>query len=707
MQDLSTPNGRGGKDIYGRALCLRREILLTGVGILVTCAASVLLARECFLNVNEAIEWGVTGVLIEQATFALLAALLVAGNLAYQISRAAYFARLGRHQPVPRHELDRLFETKAPRLTLLVPSFREEERTIRQALWSAALQDYPDKRVVLLIDDPPTSDSFQEWASLETARRLPGTIRRALAAPAARMSRAVDAFIRRKLAGPVDVPGECRRLAALHRDAACWFEQRAGETTGADHVDRRFIAITFSRPAREHRHRAAALDRLADSGTVDESLLVREYRRLGALFAAELSAFERKRYANLSHAPNKAMNLNCYIGLLGGRFQEVVRRDGLHLEASADGLLTIEQADYLITLDADSYLMPDYALRLVHVMEQEGNERLAVVQTPYSAVEGPAAPIERIAGATTDMQYIVHQGFTRFGATFWVGANALLRTAALRDIRTTRREEGREVLVFISDRTVIEDTESSVDLVVRGWTLYNYPERLSYSATPSDFGALLVQRRRWANGGLIILPKLLRHVLRGPVRLQWMMETFLRTHYLTSIASVNVVVPILLVYPFEENLRSPWFPLTAIPYFFLYGRDMVLAGYRWIDLPRVYALNLMLIPVHLGGVLKSIQQGLTGARIPFRRTPKVGGVTTAPLVYIAAEVVLTVYCLALAAVDGYAGLWMHALFLLANGLLLLYALAAFVRPLEASGYAGRDVRAEEGVPESPAHGVSS
>jgi cellulose synthase/poly-beta-1,6-N-acetylglucosamine synthase-like glycosyltransferase len=52
---------------------------------------------------------------------------------------------------------------------------------------------------------------------------------------------------------------------------------------------------------------------------------------------------------------------------------------------------------------------------------------------------------------------------------------------------------------YIQDRTVIEDTESSVDLVAKGWELTNYPERLSYSATPPDFGALVIQRRRWAN----------------------------------------------------------------------------------------------------------------------------------------------------------------------------------------------------------------
>jgi len=60
-------------------------------------------------------------------------------------------------------------------------------------------------------------------------------------------------------------------------------------------------------------------------------------------------------------------------------------------------------------------------------------------------------------------------------------------------------ERGFTVTRYIQDRTVIEDTESSVDLVERGWRLYNYPERMAYSATPPDFGSLLIQRRRWVN----------------------------------------------------------------------------------------------------------------------------------------------------------------------------------------------------------------
>ena len=103
---------------------------------------------------------------------------------------------------------------------------------------------------------------------------------------------------------------------------------------------------------------------------------------------------------------------------------------------------------------------------------------------------------------------------TYYGATFWVGANAVIRKRALDDIVEVEHVGGFEIRRYIQDRTVIEDTESSIDLGTAGWTLLNYPERLSYSATPPDFGSLCIQRRRWANGGLLILPKLWEQLRR-------------------------------------------------------------------------------------------------------------------------------------------------------------------------------------------------
>ena len=198
----------------------------------------------------------------------------------------------------------------------------------------------------------------------------------------------------------------------------------------------------MGRAAHAHRERAHRLRSLGKN--LSHARIDREYRRLAALFRVEFTSFERKRYVNLSHQSNKAMNLNSYIALLGRRWQEVSHSDGLHLEPALAGCSSIEvpDADFLITLDADSLLVPEYALVLMNEMLSPGNERLAVAQTPYNTIPNPPGLLERIAGATTDIQYLVHQGFTCFDATYWVGANALLRVAALHDIKEVVRERG-------------------------------------------------------------------------------------------------------------------------------------------------------------------------------------------------------------------------------------------------------------------------
>jgi hypothetical protein len=254
----------------------------------------------------------------------------------------------------------------------------------------------------------------------------------------------------------------------------------------------------------------------------------------------------------------------------------------------------------------------------------------------------------------------------------------LLRTSALGDIAVTTEERGFPVTIYIQDRTVIEDTESTVDLIDRGWRLYNYPERLAYSATPPDFGSLVIQRRRWANGGLIILPKLLRYLGRRRLTPRMLGEAFMRVHYLLSITAVNFGLLVILAVPFTESIRSFWLPLSAVSYFALYARDLHLIGYQATDVLRVYALNLVLIPINLGGVLKSIQQAWTREKIPFGRTPKVDGRTAAAPLYLVAVYAILCHWLTQAGIDAAGGLWFHALFAAANAAALGYGIAVFI-----------------------------
>ena len=166
----------------------------------------------------------------------------------------------------------------------------------------------------------------------------------------------------------------------------------------------------------------------------------------------------------------------------------------------------------------------------------------------------------------------MHQGLTYYDATFWVGANAVIRKQALDDIAESSYIGDYEIKQYIKDRTVIEDTESTIDMGIYGWRLHNYPERLSYSATPPDFGSLCIQRRRWANGGLLILPKLHRQC-RGCASSSGKRtrfgELFLRWNYMASICWSSTSLLILLAFPFSADADQP----AARP-----GRAAVLHG---------------------------------------------------------------------------------------------------------------------------------
>jgi len=69
----------------------------------------------------------------------------------------------------------------------------------------------------------------------------------------------------------------------------------------------------------------------------------------------------------------------------------------------------------------------------------------------------------------------------------------------------------------------------------------------AYSATPPDFGTLLIQRRRWVNGGLLVLPRLARYAIAGPRHLATPIELPMRLHYLASLFAGSVGLLALLL----------------------------------------------------------------------------------------------------------------------------------------------------------------
>ncbi len=621
---------------------------------------------------------------VETVGFLLAATLLTASAISYLAARLGFYYRAQRHRRIPRAMIDEYFARHQPSLTALVPSYQEQPSVILMTLLSIALQEYPDIRVVLLIDDPPEPRYAEPRRLLDAAVAVPQEVQRLLAEPRARFDALLSEVEER---ADHDRPPSVEltlRVADEYEHASAWVGTLSDHYQPQDHNEQFVATHLLGQLASDlaltgRALRAAAADDLTKLPT---ERLVHITRRLAWTFRAELTSFQRKRYASLSSEPNKAMNLNSYIGLMGGRYQEIETPAGRILMPAfgIDADLVVPDADYVLTVDADSVILPEYCARLVYLMEREESSRIAVAQTPYSAFPGPATRLERIAGATTDLQHIVHQGMTYHGASFWVGANAVLRKRALDEIRETEFVGGFPVSRFISDRTVIEDTESSVDLAAGGWDVYNYPERLAYSATPPDFGALCIQRARWANGGLLIIPKLVRAVRERRRRKErtGLTEILLRLNYMASVFGSSLSVLCLMVIPFDGRLVSPLTYAVSIPYFMAMAVDLRYCGYKALDALRIYGFNLLLLPVNMAGSFSSVVQSLTGSKGRFMRTPKVRNRTIPALLFV----VLPYLIVAISAYTFWRAYrhheWSSLIFAAVNAVLGVYAIGAYI-----------------------------
>jgi len=579
----------------------------------------------------------------EAIGYALIVSLLTLSALTYLITRQGALQTFKKHQRVPQRILDEHFATNNSSVTVLVPSYDEEIAVVRKTLLSAALQEQQNLRVVLLMDDPPNPKDKEKQKRLGATRQLGSEIESLLATP----HQAACQFRNKIMDGPASATtAEIFDIIRQYEKASEWLDETAEQETIEDHVDIFFTDNVLRALAADLRKAVTEIRTLHDTNhTFTRDRVVQLANRLVWIFAVEMDVFERKQYLSLSHERNKAMNLNSYIGLMGHAYRiENTVEGSILLEtkdrAAAD--LIIPDSDYILTLDADSILLREYCSRLVYFLEENQNNDVAVVQTPYSSFRGAPSRLERLSGATTDIQHILHQGMSYYDAAFWVGANAVIRKTALTDIVESEHIGGFEIKRFVQDHTVIEDTESSIDLALHNWRVVNYPERLSYSATPPDFGSLVVQRLRWANGGLLIFPKLLklRHQRKHAGRPLPFLTFLIRTNYMVSIAWSSLGLVLLLAYPYDGRLLSPLVLLAASPYFIAMAMDLKYCRYRYTDIFRIYGFNLILLPVNIAGSLKSLQQAVTMKKIPFARTPKVKNRTATAWLYLVSPLLI-------------------------------------------------------------------
>src|SRR5680860_133215 len=181
--------------------------------------------------------------------FVVLLLILMFGNVVYQVSRWGFVDRLIEHRargssifPSPD------FET--PSVTILIPSYKEDLRTIRQTVVSAALQAYPDVRVVLLIDDPPNPSADADRALLDTARSIPGEVERLFEEPLRLVRESRARFQLRAIQAKTNLDLETSAFRQLTCEIADWLALEKEHQPQHDNVDRFFCELTFAERAR-------------------------------------------------------------------------------------------------------------------------------------------------------------------------------------------------------------------------------------------------------------------------------------------------------------------------------------------------------------------------------------------------------------------------------------------------------------------------
>src|SRR5258705_1846240 len=135
--------------------------------------------------------------------------------------------------------------TVVPSVTILVPSYKEDPALVWKTLLSAALQDYPRRSIVLLIDDPPVAATYEDARALAEMRELADAVERRLAAVHARVKSAAATFERRANTARLRLSGEARELPALYQEVAAWFADEATRDGIVDHTHRGFLEVTL------------------------------------------------------------------------------------------------------------------------------------------------------------------------------------------------------------------------------------------------------------------------------------------------------------------------------------------------------------------------------------------------------------------------------------------------------------------------------
>ena len=203
---------------------MKNELVITRVCLALTLGALVMVYQHiAAVTLAGSREWMN---FFQAATVALLITALVYGSLVYLVARLGY---LRRQMNTADRTLDQLEDTYLthpglPCLCVLIPSYKEELRVVRQTIVSAALSVYGARRIVVLIDDSPRATG-KDLESLQRTRELVALFHRQFHGAAARVRARYSEFLMRRESGVIQsAVSEMDDVAGLYESTAQFIE---------------------------------------------------------------------------------------------------------------------------------------------------------------------------------------------------------------------------------------------------------------------------------------------------------------------------------------------------------------------------------------------------------------------------------------------------------------------------------------------------
>lgn len=297
------------------------------------------------------------------------------------------------------------------------------------------------------------------------------------------------------------------------------------------------------------------------------------------------------------------------------------RRDGFKAGALAAGL---ERADgeFVLVLDADFVPGRNLLTTLLSSMADPG---VGMVQARWDHLNDRHCRLARSQAVLLDGHFFVEQGGRYRGGRFFNfnGTAGLWRRRALTDAGGWQCD------------TLTEDLDVSYRAQMAGWR-FVFREDVGVPAElPPTAGALLVQQRRWAQGGVQTARKLLPRLLRGSSSASVKLDAV--AHLCGHFAHPLAVALSVLIVPAAAarrhlGLDRLWWLDAAVflaavgPFAVFYLAAARKRGRRWGAAARGAAGALALGAGLSLPLSRAVLRGLRSRRRdPFERTPKRGG----------------------------------------------------------------------------------